>query len=393
MNLAKTKKIIQQYLTALLLLVFFVSEAFSKYFIYFDGGKSDIPRMIKTAVFVFLGVALLKNTKIILYTVVLFVSFSIGQFFLNNGFQTEILVSFSKYLFPVFLFAYFSKYSVSRAGVQFLFKTFEHILVFNGILIFLGLLFEIYFFKSYVGARFGYNGIFINTSTSSYIYAIAIFYFLLKYKDQFLKNWKSLLIIICSLLTGTKILYLFILGALIMYVYSFLKISKQQRNVLFTFIGIIAVSLLYFFFFHWGKFNDIRTEKGIVSSILSFRDELLINNTIPFITNNWQWPNYLFGGISDLATRSQLGFIDIFLFWGILGGLLYLFVYCKAFIPKSMVKNGYIIVIVLGVMVFLAGNFFENASVAIYLLILKEILTERPPYCNNIQLNEQNQNP
>ena len=72
-----------------------------------------------------------------------------------------------------------------------------------------------------------------------------------------------------------------------------------------------------------------------------------------------------------------MGFVDVFLFWGILGGIIYLFAFYKNFVPKSLVKNANYIILILSLMVFLAGNFFENASVAIYLLVLKEILMDR----------------
>src|SRR5690606_36125611 len=118
-------------------------------------------------------------------------------------------------------------------------------------------------------------------------------------------------------------------------------------------------------------------DQGIMSAILSSRDELFLNETIPYMQEHWQWPNYLFGGISDLALRSQMGFIDLFLFWGSIGGILYLILFYKTFIPNLTEKNAGYIILTLTLMVFLAGNFFENASLAIYLLILKEILMER----------------
>ena len=132
--------------------------------------------------------------------------------------------------------------------------------------------------------------------------------------------------------------------------------------------------LIYIFFFQYGRFNEIRLKQGLFSSIFSFRDHLLLGETLPYIQNNWKWPNYLFGGISDLSTRTQMGFIDVFYFWGIVGGIVYLYTFYKSYIYFDLNNWKIYLFLILSVIVFLSGNFFENASLAIYLLILKERL-------------------
>ncbi len=362
---------------ALLLLLFYSSEAFSKYSTVFLDGKSDIQRLIKVIVLGFFVLAIIKPLKNLLLPTLLVIAFCLGQFALVNGFNQEIVVSFSKFLFPIFLFIFFDKYQLSRTSQDILFRTFEYILIFNGALIFLGFVFEISLFNSYKYGRWGYNGLFINTSTSSYIYAIAIFYFLLKLKEKFLKSWMSLFIIVCSLFTGTKIVYVALFGALLLFLFLYNNLNRKQRNAVLLSLLTLFLALGYIFFFQLGIFNEIRQEQGILSAILSSRDELFLNETIPYMQEHWHWPNYLFGGISDLALRSQMGFIDLFLFWGSIGGILYLILFYKTFIPNLTKKNSGYIILTLTLMVFLAGNFFENASLAIYLLILKEILMER----------------
>lgn len=386
-----TKKIYSQFLKwfpALLLIVFYFSEALSKYSITFLGGKSDIQRFIKFIVLVFLVIAVLKSLKNLVLPALLLLVFCLGQFFLDTGFNQEIVVSFSKLLFPIFLFIYFNKYPLTEKSQNLLFRTFEYLLIFNGILILLGFIFEISLFRSYRFGRWGFNGLFINTSTSSYIYAIALFYFLLDLKESFLKSWKTILIIICCLLTGTKIVYIALFGSLLVYLLGYTNLNRKHRNALLVSLLVGILFLGYIFFFRLGIFNEIRQEQGLLSAILSFRDDLFMKETIPYIQENWRWPNYLFGGISNLVTRSQMGFIDIFLFWGFIGGLLYLFTFYKTFVPNILVKNAVYIIFILALMVFLAGNFFENASVAIYLLILKEILMDRRKSFPKVTANE-----
>ena len=156
--------------------------------------------------------------------------------------------------------------------------------------------------------------------------------------------------------------------------------------MLLTIASLFIVGI-YFFFFQYGIFNEIRRKEGLLSSIFSFRDDLFLEQTLPFIERNWTWPNYLFGGISDLATRSQMGFIDVFYFWGILGGSVYLYLYYKTFKTFPLNKILLYMLLSLVLMVFLAGNFFENASLAIYMLILKEAIISSTKTFSKTQLN------
>jgi len=97
-----------------------------------------------------------------------------------------------------------------------------------------------------------------------------------------------------------------------------------------------------------------------------------MEETLPFIQENWSWGNYLFGGITDMETRSQMGVIDVFYFWGLVGGALYVYTFVKTFVTFRLTKEVLFLLISFAVIVFLAGNFFENASVAIYLVVLRE---------------------
>ncbi len=377
----------KQHLMAIMLLLFFVSEAISKYGIRVEGGKSDIPRYIKFAVYIVLTFGLWRKTKSLIAPLVLAVIFCVGQIFLANGFNQEMVVSFSKLLFPIFLLIYFNHYPIGENERKSLFQVFEALLILNGVFIFVGFIWEIPMFRSYFGERFGYNGLFITSATSSYVYAVAIFYFLLKLKRDFLKSWKTYFVIACAIFTGTKILYIALIASLFIYLICFVYFSKQQRKLIFFVIMAVCAAIAYFFFFEFGIFNQIRQNEGLLSAILSYRDDLFMEQTLPFIKENWSWANYLFGGISELSVRSQMGFIDVFLFWGILGGLYYLFTFYKSFVTFHIDKSGIYIILSLGLMVFLAGNFFENASIAIYLLILKEKLLDKTVFTNLNTLN------
>src|SRR5690606_3298016 len=111
--------------------------------------------------------------------------------------------------------------------------------------------------------------------------------------------------------------------------------------------------------------------EGFLTSLLSTRNKAFMEETLPFIQQQWSWLNYLVGGISDLETRSQMGIVDVFYFWGIAGGSLYLYMYYKSFVTFKLNKVVLSLMITLFGLISLSGNFFENASVAIYMLVLR----------------------
>ncbi|KJJ38669.1 hypothetical protein [Aequorivita vladivostokensis] len=374
MNYPKFLKFSQAKLAAILLVLFYVSEAISKFSIVYLDGKSFLPRAIKFLVLLFLLFKIITPIKKFILPIILLLFFIIGQLFIYNGFNTEIIISFSKFLFPLFLFFYFNKYPQNQLTQNIFFQTFEWLLIINGFLIIGGFVLSQELLKTYEGPRFGYNGLIITSATSTYVYTIALFYFLIKLNHTFFKNYKVWLTIVCCILVGTKALYIALFGVLLIFLFYFSYLKKPHRKLVASILVIFSLSLIYIFFFQYGRFNEIRLQQGLFSSILSFRDDLLVGETLPYIKNNWKWPNYLFGGISDLSTRAQMGFIDVFYFWGIVGGIVYLYTYYKSYLNFDLNNWKIYPFLILIVIVFLSGNFFENASVAIYLLILKERL-------------------
>ena len=148
-----------------------------------------------------------------------------------------------------------------------------------------------------------------------------------------------------------------------------------------SFLSIIGALIIYLFFFNFGIFNQIRQTDGLISSLMSYRDVLFLKRTLPYINEHWSIVNYLFGGVSDLSTKSQIEFIDIFYFFGIIGGLLYYHLFFKSFLTFKTNIYIYTLLLVLFIIVLLAGNLFGYPSIAIYIVILREYLGH----------NEQNQ--
>lgn len=362
-------------LASLFLVVFYLSEALGKYSLYFLDEKSSVQRIIKFGVLVFLALALLrKNFRMLLLPALLAACFAIGQFFLENPFQPQVVVNMGKYLFPLLLFGFFTAYPQNTHNENLFFKSFEILILFNSLLMFLGFVFGIELFSTYDGNRFGYDGLFIASATGSYVYLLSFFYFLFTLKERFFQNWKAVTVLVVALLMGTKVVYAGLLAVVLIWLLFYTRISKTQRILLFSGILLALLGAFYFFFFEFGLFNEIRQERGLTDAIFSFRNDLLFDQVLPFVEQNWTWGNYLFGGLSDLNTQSQMDIVDIFFMWGIGGGLLYLFAYYRFFVVFPMTRPAWSTLLAIFGLAFLAGHFFVNASIVIYLFLLRERL-------------------
>ncbi|WP_443634528.1 hypothetical protein ABXT64_05330 [Candidatus Marifrigoribacter sp. Uisw_064] len=374
---------------SILLITFFCSEAYGKT-VAFSNETTILQSSIKLVVLIYLVIDVLINYKkknYLITVTLLSLFFIIGQYIIPNSYSSESIILFSKYLFPLFLFLYFNCHTLNKKSVNYLFKVFELIIILNSLLVILGVLFDISIFETYQFARFGYNGLLRTSSTSTYFYIISLFYFLYTYREHFFSKWKSIFVFIVCLFVGTKSIYLG-LGAIIL-AFLFLKIrAKKQRYILGILLILVFSVIGYLLFFEFGKFNQIRESNGIISSILSYRDQLFLNKTLPNISENWGPVNYLLGGFNDISSRSQLDFIDILHFWGIIGGIFYLITYYKLYVTFYINKIALFCIVFLIFIIFFAGNFFTYSTIPIYLLIIREVFLKSKTNANNEHSNK-----
>ncbi len=358
-----------KYVVVLLLVIFFIIEAYSKHILIIEGDPSSITKIIKAFIFFFFFFTLLRNKKSVFWIGILTLIFVIGQYYLQNSFTKDAILNFSRHIFPLLLLFFFKKLKFKRSLI--LLNVFEILLIVNAFFILLGFFFKIPLAETYTyGLRFGYNGFFINSTTGSYVCLIGLIHFSLRYKEQLFRQLHFYFFLTSLFLIGTKVVYLSIIMVLLFHLYQFNRLKyKKYLLILFLSFGALA---FFIAFFKTGIFNEIRQDKGLLSAIFSYRNELLFNDTIPYIKDNWTLINYLFGGVEDFNLRSEFGFIDVFFFFGIVGGIVYLYLFYKAFTVFELNKINSIILLYMSFVIFVAGNFFSYATLPIYILILRE---------------------
>lgn len=362
-----------KYFVSFLLVAFYLTEAINKIIIYEFYSKSDIPAVTKFTVLVILTCFIVfYQIKSSLHIFLIAGLFIIGQLFLSPSFNSIVLINFVKYLFPLVLLIYFSRSKIDNLNINVALTTFEWLILVNSCLIIIGFIFNVFVFKTYKGGRFGYSGLLITSSTSTYVYVVSLTYFFIKYKTRLFFHLKPIIVLVSMILIGTKSIFLFLF---LLIIYSFL-ISKNKRykySVLSVIIGAPLVA--YYLVFHTSNFfNNFLQNDGIVTMLFSFRNELLFEGMMPHIKSNWNFVNYCCGGINDIKTRAQMSYFDLFLFFGAFGAIVYLYTFVKNLFLFNKSNNEIFVISSLFLISFLSGNFFLNASVAIYLVIIKIVL-------------------
>ena len=153
------------------LVLFYLTEGYSKLHELLTGLYSPLPQYVKLGVLIALaGFLVKKNTGFLVKVGILVFIFFLGQAALSCGFNGKTITALGKYIYPLLLFKTFSIYLLSTKSKESLFNIFEWLLVFNSALIFIGFIFGVEAFKTYDGLRFGYNGLFLTSSTGCLLY-------------------------------------------------------------------------------------------------------------------------------------------------------------------------------------------------------------------------------
>lgn len=362
---------LKRYIGLVLILLHFSLEFFVKLFIYLgldvDPGNTCL---VYLKLLIFAGLILFSiynfksHKRLLLSLGIVCLLAMVGWLTYMQSFSLyELYIqikTLSRYCYPFLWLIFFS--TLSSYQIESSITGYRLILVINTILILIGIVFKVDLFNSYSN-RFGYDGVFYLANDASAFYFIGLV--VLYYRVIKNKEWKSVLefvlVIIGSLLLGTKTAFLFLFLFSIYHVYT----TKKYKH------GIVIMGVLLLLAIVSGMlgfFIDLAQKTDMLTSILSLRNELFMNRFLPLI-ESWHKFNYLFGGANYLESYIQMDIVDVLILFGIVGGIFYLFIFFEEFFYKQ--GNSYLLFvgcayIVLGA---LAGHFYPSGVVAIYLAL------------------------
>jgi len=117
---------------------------------------------------------------------------------------------------------------------------------------------------------------------------------------------------------------------------------------------------------------DVYHKKGLITSLMSYRNEIIETKLQVYFTN-WSIINFFFGGKIMELGLFEVSTLDLFVFMGFIGGAFYLFIFLNEIkylitINQKIFKLYYILC--LFIISNLAGQLFNNFSSMLYILLI-----------------------
>ena len=363
------------YCLVLILSLLVAGDTFTKFYL---NSNLNISWAVKLIISILLLVSLfLFNKNSFILISILFWMISLGMVLNFQNDFTQKISLFFEYISGIIFF----NFLIINQNKALLSKILIIIFSFYTITVLIAGLFEIDFLRTYNALRYGYMPLFSSQNEFSFIMiTIVVFYY---------KNWLEkkefygfLLLILslaASLIIGTKVVYLF----LIIFINYIIIINLQLKKIILFYV-LILITLFYFkdylFLFLENKFEifvDLYHEKGLFDTISSLRVSYLQDRLI-CQTSNMKPLNYLFGGLT-IPCLTEMSFFDVFLFFGLIGGVMYGYLYVRLVIKRlSLDLFGAIFISSITLLSMVAGYYFENFSSQIYTISVLFIFYYRP---------------
>ena len=243
-------------------------------------------------------------------------------------------------------------------------------MIINTIFIITGIFTDWNFLKTYPSSsRFGATGLIAMAGESIHIYTVVISLIYV----NFIYTHKGTLVlgffIIGGLLLGKKAIFLFL------FLLSIIHLIYTKRKFLLSITLTLIIAVLLFFhnqivniFLKIFPFWEAQYKnEGVVSVIFSRRD-YLFKGALDYICENWNFLNYLFGGIDYFNYRSEFGFFDLFLAFGIIGFGVYSLFLIKYVFQRQTILIKLVLVNILFIDA-VSGGLIINVLPAILLLL------------------------
>ena len=371
----KTNKLLTHIVGISFILVL-VGDFYYKYFRFCCNSNVFILPVIKSIIGLALSSMMLYYRKLNISTsigmliliLVLFTSLS----FVPTDQMMETLVLKLKFLFGVIVLVFFftNFQSIDFGTIK---NYVFWFVALNFICIVAGFSLDIYYFETYSGNRFGYNGLFKSTSTATYFYIFSITFLFLKQNKTIKDTIWLLVLIVSALFVGSKTSYMFVFLASIIY---FSNLIFKTQNILSPklFLGLTTFSslLLSFLGLRWYLLNNnlfsvVVAENGFWTAFFSQRD-IHFQQALTKIKTDYGFKDIMMGGPYHVDRLTEFAAADLFISLGLVGGFIFLYVVVINF-PRTKNLLFKLFVAIIGLIILFRGNFLYYPSV-IYLSIL-----------------------
>lgn len=279
-----------------------------------------------------------KTSKILKILGLITTTFVVGQFLIKEPYNIAVELSqgniyyFNRYIYLLVFIIFINSIKIKRQAFIKTYTYFERFLYLNSVVIIIGFLFHIELFRSYeYSERFGFSGLLSKPGEASFLYMTAIIcnYYLWSLYRENIFLLKTILFITISLFLGQKKIFLFLfLLMLVHIIYKFkyrriaLTALSSSLIIMYFFRNYLIISIIKLSPFWEASYQ----QNGLLYVITSFRNVLLERAHI-HVEENWNFLNYIFGGIKLGVYKTEFGFADVFFFFGIFGILYYIYIF------------------------------------------------------------------
>lgn len=335
-------------------------------------------------ILIFSAITINKSKLNIFYSILILTGlFLIGQFFLSLNFKDLNFFENFNTLFKYFFLFIFALLAIDIIQMKrfpvWAWKIYKNIIILNAGLILVGFILDVDFLRTYEGPwRFGFDGLIVaqNEATFIFIFAVTIAYYRRFY--QGINEYFFWIVLVASLFVATKAIYLFII--LLFFYHLFIKVSLKNILIFglsFGLIGYLLFATLInaILLNSYEVFMYVYRTEGLTYALFSGRNVFIEAKLLPLISEQWTIFNFFVGGQDVVAHYIEMGFIDLFLFFGFFGFILYLFVFYQIFKLLPFKGNFQIFfALTLGLIIATAGHFFESGIAGIHFIMMIIIL-------------------
>jgi hypothetical protein len=370
--------VIVSFVTALFLILFFAADGVQKFLVIYDYPFAKLTLILRgVSMLVFIGfiIAYFRRLhfEVLMGMLVLLTTWTIGK--LYQTFFTELSQDFIfdiqlliKHIYVFIAYLALRQLIYYENYFNLVIKALRFVFISNAVLAIIGLLFNIELLRTYSKYRFGFNGFIPAQNEATMFFMLGL---LLEYHRAIYLNKNKItlfLLIFANILIGTKASWLFVLTLGIFHFYK----AKNKAPYFVAFGTLLTIAIIYFlstpelvghYIWHYNQ-------TGLMTMLFSGRDLFFEKRFFPLL-ENWSIVNYLFGGQNQREFLMELDFADLFLYFGIVGSAIYLWLIRKTYFSFSLKKayNIYVVFVIF-LIAALAGHYFSSALNAIYLALL-----------------------
>lgn len=240
----------------------------------------------------------------------------IKEYSLRDSLTTGQLYYVAKIIFPLLFLGFWSILDFDKSKTTAFIDLIEKLFIANAALIIFGGIFSNFsILESYpLSGRWGYCGLLLHRVPTQLIYGLLL---LRNWNSTNPFYWKSLLLIICLLISGQKAGFLWLI------LFLFIVVFKKPIYRVGLFIAglsiLISIPVIMNKVIALSTFwNSVYQEHGAWGVLFSTRNTTLFE-VWKILTNDKSWIDLVFGGISRYPLYIEMLPFDLFVYFGALG--------------------------------------------------------------------------